>query len=269
MYIPLRDPLAARKRSMKSTLRSFIGRWILAFMDPRRVLSLTLLPRFLRDWHSYRSQSSERVAVYDLYPCLTDRTAQTPFDPHYFYQGAWIARKLATNRPVSHVDIASSVLTVSVFSAFVPTIFVDFRPLAVNLGNLECRASDITRLPFADEELASLSCLHVIEHIGLGRYGDALNAEGARNALSELQRVAAPGGRLYLSTPVGRERVCYNAHRVFDPKSIIEAMPLMKLVSFALVDDAGRFVENVTPTSCTDQEYSCGLFEFERRFAEN
>lgn len=260
---------ASERSKMSEGLQSFARRWVVPFIDPRRLLTLLFLPRFVSEWRSYRRGSSERVAARDLYPCLADRTAHTPFDPHYFFQGAWIARKLAARRPVAHVDIASSVMTVSVFSAFVPTTFVDFRPLAVDLDNLESRAGDVTRLPFADHSIASLSCLHVIEHIGLGRYGDPLDSDGAEKALAELQRVAAPGGRLYLSTPVGRERVCFNAHRVFNPLSIVAAMPLMRLASFALVDDAGRFLEDVTPTSCADQDYSCGLFEFEKILVGN
>jgi SAM-dependent methyltransferase len=247
---------------MSGTWRSLASRWLLPFVDPRRLGSLIRLPRFLIEWRAYRRRSGERVAAADLYPCLIDRTAQTPFDPHYFYQGAWIARKLAENRPANHVDIASSVLTVSVLSAFVPTTFIDFRPLPVDLANLATRAGDITRLPFAAGELSSLSCLHVIEHIGLGRYGDPLDPDGLRKAAAELKRVVAPHGRLYLSTPIGRERVCFNAHRVSSPGALVALFDEFDLASFALVDDQGAFRPGAKPGDGEGLEYGCGLFEF-------
>jgi hypothetical protein len=254
--------LAAGRQGVSGTWRSLASRWLLPFVDPRRLGSLIRLPLFLIEWRAYRRRSGERVAAADLYPCLMDRTAQTPFDPHYFYQGAWIARKLAEQRPAAHVDIASSVLTVSVLSAFVPTTFIDFRPLPVNLTNLQTRAGDIMRLPFAEGELCSLSCLHVIEHIGLGRYGDPLDPDGLRKAASELKRVVARNGRLYLSTPVGRERVCFNAHRISSPGSLIALFDGFDLASFGLVDDQGAFRPGASPADGENLEYGCGLFEF-------
>ena len=73
-----------------------------------------------------------------------------------------------------------------------------------------------------------------------------------------------PGGKLYLSVPVGRERVCFNAHRVFSPHTIIAWMPALRLDSFSLVDDAGQFRENVKPDSAAGLDYGCGMFEFTR-----
>src|SRR5207253_10606962 len=69
------------------------------------------------------------------------------------------------------------------------------------------RSSDLLlSLPFADRSVESLSCLHVAEHVGLGRYGDELDPEGTVKAARELQRVVAPAGRLYFALPVGRPR---------------------------------------------------------------
>ncbi|MCP2789027.1 DUF268 domain-containing protein, partial [Salmonella enterica subsp. enterica serovar Typhimurium] len=90
----------------------------------------------------------------------------------------------------------------------------------------------LTGLGLPDASLPSLSCLHVVEHVGLGRYGDPLDIAGSERALAELQRVLAPEGRLYLSVPVGRERICYNAHRVFSPRSIVDALSGLALREF-------------------------------------
>src|SRR5262245_10149617 len=212
-------PIALR---MSTRLRGLVRSWLLPFIDPRQIASLIYLPRFLLDLRQYRRLATrEPVRLADAYPCLSDRTPRTPFDPHYFYQGAWLSRRLAQTKPARHVDIGSSVMMISVLSAQVPVIFVDYRPLPVALSGITSVGGDLNRLPFADGTLDSVSSLHVIEHIGLGRYGDPIRAEGSRPAAHELARVIKPGGRLFISVPVGRERVCFNAHRVFAPATMV------------------------------------------------
>src|SRR5262249_57025882 len=106
----------------------------------------------------------------------------------------WLARSLAQSRPATHVDIGSSVTAMGVLSAHVPVIFIDYRPLRVRLAGLTSVAGDITRLPFADKSVVSLSSLHVIEHIGLGRYGDPIEPAGALMAPRVLPPALADRG---------------------------------------------------------------------------
>jgi Caenorhabditis protein of unknown function, DUF268 len=249
----------------RQAMIQFAQRWLGAAVDWRLLVSLRYLPRFVADWLAFRRQrGSWQVNVADSYPCLADRLPTTPFDPHYFYQGNWLARRLADARPVRHVDVGSSVLMVGVLSAHVPTVFVDYRPLVVRQSGLLCLAADINRLPFVDRSVQSLSSLHVIEHVGLGRYGDPVNVDGARQAACELQRVVGQGGKLYLSTPIGRERVCFNAHRVFAPTTILSWFSALDLVSFSYVSDEGVLCENASATSVANLDYGCGFFEFRR-----
>lgn len=251
-------------RSVKSIAwNSAIVRWGAAFFGPQLVTSVRQLPRYLAEWLAYRKAApDQRLAWADSYPCLSDRVQATPFDPHYFFQAAWLARRLHEVRPSMHVDVGSSAMMINVLSATVKTVFVDYRPLRACLSNLSSLAGDIVRLPFKDSSVASLSCLHVIEHVGLGRYGDPINPAGSRLAAAELQRVVQPGGRLFLSAPVGRERVCFNAHRVHVPNTIRSYFPALRLDAFSLVDDAGQFQERVSPEAAARLEYGCGLFEF-------
>lgn len=236
----------------------------MALLTPIPLVGIFGIPRYIQQWNQLRTEGKVKLSPADSYPCLTDWVRSTPFDAHYFFQSAWLARRLAASVPVRHMDIGSDVRMVGVLSAFVPFDFMDFRPLQVSLDGLTCHAGNLTALELADESIDSLSCLHVVEHVGLGRYGDPLNAEGSRRALSELQRVLAKGGRLYLSVPVGRERICFNAHRVFDPASIVAGLPALKLIDFSVVDDAGRFLEHCDLRSCIDLDYGCGMFFFEK-----
>lgn len=248
---------------MNQALRT-AARWLGLIAEPRKIAALAYLPRYFSHWMSFDRTSDQRLSVRDSYPCLGDWVASTPFDPHYFYQAAWLARRLAETRPAQHIDIGSDVRMIGVLSAFVPTEFVDFRPLQVKLKGLICTGGNIVSLDRASASISSLSCLHVIEHIGLGRYGDPVDPAGSQNGLSELQRIIAPGGRLYLSVPVGRERICFNAHRVFNPVTIVSMLPELSLVEFSLIEDSGRFLENQPLSAAEFLEYGCGLFVLER-----
>lgn len=237
----------------------------MAFINPRPVVGLFFLPRFFSHWVAYaKSNGAQKIRVLDLQPCLGDWSTHTPFDAHYFYQGAWLARKVRAASTEKHVDIGSSVLTISVLSAYVETTFVDYRPLQVSLPGLTSIAGNILDLPFAGGAVNSLSCLHVIEHIGLGRYGDPIDPQGSVKAAHELQRIVNRGGQLFLSLPIGRERVCFNAHRVHAPASVLGMFPQMKLIEFCYVDDNGQYHEDKQIEAADRLEYGCGLFQFEK-----
>lgn len=241
-----------------------LRKWIGTLAPARHWFGLFFLPRFVRHWQVYQRLSGQRLRLRDSYPILTDWVTATPFDPHYFYQGAWLARKFADRLPGLHVDVGSSVLTMSVLSGQVPTVFVDYRPLKAKLTNLQSIAGSLLTLPFANGSIASLSCLHVLEHIGLGRYGDPVDPEGSSKAAGELVRVVALEGRLYLAVPVGRPRVCFNAHRIFSPTEISSMFPSLTLVEFSWVDDAGCLHMTGRPEDAEDAKYACGLYEFVR-----
>ncbi|OGR04995.1 MAG: hypothetical protein A2511_09850 [Deltaproteobacteria bacterium RIFOXYD12_FULL_50_9] len=242
----------------------FLRKWINALVPVRHWLGLIYLPRYARHWQIFQRLSGHRLRLRDSYPVLTDWVPATPFDPHYFYQGAWLARKIAALSPALHIDVGSSVLTMSVLSGHVPTVFVDYRPLKARLTNLHSIAGSIVSLPFATRGIASLSSLHVLEHIGLGRYGDSLDPEGSSKAARELARVVAPDGRLFIAVPIGRPRVCFNAHRIFSPTAVPPLFPGLGLLDFSWVDDAGCLHEAGRPEDAADQNYGCGLYEFVR-----
>lgn len=242
--------------------------WISPILDLRVMFrALFGYPRFFADYLRYRRMApTEPLRFIDMRPCVSDRTATTDFDHHYIYMNGWAFRQISAARPSKHVDVGSQISFVTTLSAVVPVTFVDIRPLTAELSGLESLKGSILSLPFEDREVSSISSLHVIEHIGLGRYGDPLDPEGSRKAIKELARILEKNGSLYLGLPIGRERVCFNVHRVHNPVQIVTWFQEegLTLKGFAAVNDQGRFLSPCKPEEMSGQEYACGMYHFVR-----
>src|SRR3989339_598283 len=198
-------------------------------------------------------------------PVFFEKTAFSPFDPHYTYQAYWVASQLIKNKTkdnIPHIDISSNVAFISQLCAVTEVIQVEYRPSQLRLSSYHKIAGDILNLPFSDKSVPSLSCLHVVEHIGLGRYGDVVDVDGCWKALSELERILAFGGKLYLSVPIGKPVVFFNGCYVFCAMDIVRAFADMDLVNFAYVNDDAVFVESGKPEDTNDLKYGLGLFIF-------
>ena len=231
------------------------------------VATLRNAPLFLRQLRAYRRLNTGPFAVsrHDLEPVLTDYRAPAGIARgHYFHQDLWAARRIAQRRPPRHVDVGSRIDGfVAHLLTVMPVTVIDIRPLDSDVEGLTFHRGDAVRLDdIPDGSIVSLSSLHAVEHIGLGRYGDTVDPDGWVKALKEFKRVLAPGGVLYLSVPIGRQRLCFNAHRVFFPSTIVEACAPLRLVTFAAVDDADRMQPSASLNEYRDARFACGLFEF-------
>ena len=222
--------------------------------------------RVLKNARRYSRMAGGVLQGLRLRPSLGDAVQPAGIaDPHYFYQDTWALRKIAEKRPDVHVD-AGSRLDGFGAQATVLTrvVFVDIRVPSCVLPDLMAVSGDLTHLPFRTRAIDSLSCLHVIEHVGLGRYGDTVSPAGPERAAAELMRVLAPGGDLYLGTPVGREAVHFDSHRVFAPATIVALFGKLELVDFCGVDDAGEFHPWGRMDEFDSCLYGCGLFHFRK-----
>lgn len=203
----------------------------------------------------------------ERYPCLDDATSETGFDRHYIYFPAWAARVLAQTKPSKHIDISSTLNFCAIASAFLPVEFFDYRPAPLYLPGLKTGSADLNKLDWPDASVESLSCMHVIEHVGLGRYGDPIDPDGDLKAIAELTRVLAPGGSLLVAVPVGLERICFNAHRIYDAEVFASYFPGLQLIDFALIPD-GEVPEGLVRKNAFQlagqQSYGCGCYWFKR-----
>lgn len=203
----------------------------------------------------------------EAYPCLDDRTSETGFDRHYVYHPAWAARIVARIKPEVHVDISSTLHFATIVSAFVRVAFYDFRPAPLVLPNMSSDPADLTNLHFDSNSIASLSCMHVIEHIGLGRYGDPFDVDGDGKAARELSRVLAKDGHLIVAMPVGRPRIQFNAHRIYSHEQVLELFSGLRLVEHSLIPDGAvenGMVQNPTAELVNAQNYGCGCYVFSK-----
>lgn len=204
----------------------------------------------------------------DRYLCLDDKTQETAFDRHYIYHPAWAARVLAKTRPQRHTDFSSTLNFCALVSAFIPVDFYDYRPAPLQLSGLNSLGADLLSLPFENNRLESASCMHVLEHVGLGRYGDPIDPDGDIKAIRELCRVLAPGGNLLIAVPVGEARVQFNAHRVYRHRDFVKYFEGFELVEFALIPDgtAPNGLIYAAPEHLVDaQKYGCGCYWFRKK----
>lgn len=225
---------------------------------------------YLRDYYHFSglyAKTDRRLPFRykDRNPRIAEKNQVAGFDRHYLYHTAWAARIVARRKPARHVDISSNLYFSALVSAFVPVELYEFSPPELQLDNLSIRQGTLSKLPFADQGVDSISCMHVVEHIGLGRYGDALDPDGDRKAIAELMRVVAPGGMLLFVVPVGRPRICFNAHRMYGFFDIPAYFDELRLVESALIPNNARYgglLKN--PDRDQAETAGCGCYWFSR-----
>lgn len=226
---------------------------------------------YVRDFFLFKKLSKDRADFSVIWknrkPVLFDKTPSTNFDAHYVYHPAWALRIVKKINPEFHVDISSTLHFCTALSAFIPVHFYDYRPANIKMSGLTSEKADLTNLPFKDGSISSLSCMHTVEHVGLGRYGDRLSATDDVKAMHELKRVLAPGGNFLFVVPIGKPRICFNAHRIYSYEQILKYFEGLTLVEFSLIpDNAARvgMIQNATKEQSDAQNYGCGCFWFKK-----
>jgi SAM-dependent methyltransferase len=222
---------------------------------------------FTRDYRCLVRQATAsgglRPSPRFLSPYLRDRTGLTPLEPVYFFQNTWAARKIAQFACTEHVDVGSSANAMAVIAQFVPVTMVDIRPLGLKVERLTFREGSVMKLPFANGSVKCLTSLCVIEHIGLGRYGDGLDALGDEKALAELRRVLHPAGNLLISLPVDREsRIYFNAHRAYTRDHLRRLF-----TSLDIVEECYQYGDAVYSSYDPEKGFGTGMFHLRKKLA--
>ena len=257
-----------------------IYRLVLIFgIDPRRtLLSIKGLPTYVNNYYSLKKQKANSNHEFNFgfpFPCLTERfTDSGSAKGHYFHQDLLVARRVFEERPNCHVDIGSRVDgLVAHIASFRKINVFDIRPLHSDIDNINFIQTDL--MAEIDEKLYgycdSLSCLHAIEHFGLGRYGDQVNYYGYKLGINNIHKILKQNGKLYVSVPIGPQRIEFDAHRVFSINHFLELFSEnFDIDQFSYVDDKGDLHENVMITEDNIKNdygcvYGCGIFEMTKK----
>ncbi len=240
----------------------------------KTIRALRGLPAYFADLRALKRQSVAAKTKFPfgrLFPCLDDRLAPGgSAKGHYFHQDLLVARRINHNRPEVHMDVGSRVDGfVAHVASFRPIVVLDIRPLTGNIPNVKFMQADLMNEP-GDQLINScdsLSCLHALEHFGLGRYGDKVKYDGHLLGLKNLYSVLKRGGKFYLSVPIGPQRIEFNAHRVFAVDYLLECLTdKYHIDQFSYVDDKGDLHENLLMNRDDVRNnfgcyYGCGIFE--------
>jgi hypothetical protein len=237
--------------------------------DPIKTFrSINGLGKYLKDLRKF----TKIKKIDTIFPFLSEYNCDSGnIKGHYFHQDLLVARKIYQANPKEHLDVGSRIDGfIAHLAVFRKVNVLDIRPQKSSIKNVSFLKGDLsdktTLTKIGGQE--SISCLHTLEHIGLGRYGDKIDPQGHLKAMKNLKQLLKRKGKLYLSVPIGnKERIEFNAHRIFNIETLLSIFSDFKLVSFSYIDDNYELHENV---SLSDEEIKnsfglnmgCGIFEF-------
>lgn len=235
--------------------------------DVKVLLDIKYYPLFLRNKKKWLRSGGK---ITNNHMILNDYNKSAGINKgHYFHQDLLVAQLIFQNKPSRHIDIGSRIDGfVSHVATFREIEVFDLRDLPNSAHpNIKFRKVNIMEHTKNIGLTDSLSCLHAIEHFGLGRYGDKIDVDGHKKGLENIIKLIKPNGLLYLSFPIGsKDEVHFNAHRIFHPMSILSYKNIsekIKLERFDYVDDNGELhinskLENIPK----NLKYGCGIYTF-------
>lgn len=236
---------------------------------PSKLKSIIYLPIYFRDRKKWILQGGKIDKNYVILNNFHENAGSiNEIRSQYFHQDLLVATKIATKNPKRHIDIGSRIDGfVAHVASFRKIEVIDIRPLNLKeYKNIKFIQKDFMQ-PIDIGKTDSLSCLHAIEHFGLGRYSDPIDVDGHIKGLINLIKLVEKGGNFYLSCPIAKkEKICFNAHRIFDPLKILKLKCVNEslfLESFDFIDDKGKLLQNINPKDIPiNTEYGCGIFSF-------
>ena len=225
--------------------------------------------KFFNDYLLFKKSGGQ---IEHLFPVLTDYTQQAgTASGHYFHQDLLVASYIHNRSPIRHIDVGSRIDGfVAHVASYRQIEVIDLRPLLISAHpNIKTIQEDFSNPSINMLEIAdSISCLHALEHFGLGRYGDRIDPDGHLKGFRNLIEMLKPNGILYVSIPLGESNsVYFNAHRVFHPLDIFSwptDRTTLELISFDYVDDLGSLHKNANPRNHLKISYGCGIYTFRK-----
>lgn len=232
------------------------------------LLEDTFFKNDLNNYENLNTRENFKIQEQYLWPVIKDKYAPAGTVNNYFWQDLWAARLINKSGTKSHFDIGSRIdgFIAHLLAMDIEVTLIDIRKFPTYVENLHTIIDNATSLKqIENDSIQSMSALCSLEHFGLGRYGDPIDPEACFKCFSEIQKKLKKGGNLYISVPIGRERLEFNAHRVFYASTIIEHFNQLELVEFSCTA-AGEIEYNVQVNKYDgdkhDGNYRYGLFHF-------
>ena len=223
--------------------------------------------KFFKDLIKYKRLNGK---INYIFPVLgEDKKKSGHITNHYFYQDLLVASYIFKNRPTKHVDIGSRIDGfVANVASFRKIEVFDLRINKINFKNIKFRKLNLNKVNkklynYTD----SISCLHTIEHFGLGRYGDTIDPDSYIKGFNNLIKMLKPKGLLYISFPISNNsETFFNLERRFNPNDILGWTKKLVLLNFDYIDDKQKLNLNVNLRSLKKKNIinGCGIYVFRK-----
>lgn len=225
----------------------------------------------VRKYSELNSRNNFSINEKYMWPIVKDKYAMAGTINNYFWQDLWAARLIYKIGTKQHFDIGSRIdgFIAHLLSMDIDVTLIDIREFPGKVEKLHTIVDDATSLKqIEDGTIESMSALCSLEHFGLGRYGDPIDPEACFRCFREIQKKIKKGGNLFISLPVGKERVEFNAHRVFYAETIINEFHDMELVEYSCTAE-GKIEYNVDIHKYDEDKHNgnfrYGLFHFVKK----
>ncbi len=235
------------------------------------LIAFRKFPNFLRQLYIYKKKGG---VIDNFFPILYDYSDSAgTVKGHYFHQDIRVSSLIYQNKPPNHLDIGGRIDGfISNISIFMKVDVLDIRKLNINKKNINFIEGDIMSNDFnLNKKYKSVSCLHTLEHFGLGRYGDKIDPKGYLTGFKNIYDLLDNDASLYISFPISNiSRTEFNAHRIFKVKDILKWIDYLniddlKLISFDLIDDNSQIFENQDINFFSRNiNFGCGIYHFKK-----
>ena len=251
--------------SIKNFILHFFG------INLKTLFSIVYFPKFILNYLIFKKKGGQ---VKSLFPILYDFNENAgSVKSHYFIQDLHVSSLIFKNKPENHIDIGSRIDGfISNLATFMKVDILDIRKLDIQNQNINFVQQDLSDPNFhIKKKYSSVSCLHTLEHFGLGRYGDKIDPNGHLKGLQNILKLLDKDAMFYLSFPISNvSRVEFNAHRVFKHDEILNWLTdlninNLKLLSFDYIDDRSILHLNQNISNFEKNlEFGCGIYIFKK-----
>jgi hypothetical protein len=263
--------LIKKNNFLKKIILKIFNFFLFFGIDLQKILTIFFLPKFFINYINFKSKKGK---IDKIYPIIDNFSLKKNLmSGHYFHQDLIVANKIFKKNPIRHIDIGSRVDGfVSHVASFREIETFDIRDIGRSKhSNIKINIMDFTSESADQIKTDSLSCLHSIEHFGLGRYGDSIDPQGHIKGFNNALKLLKKDGLFYISFPISNKtRIEFNEQRVFQYSEILNWLkPFQEeyvLECFDYIDDLDNiFYDFKISDEIKNLNYGCGIYTIRKK----